>query len=135
MQPLPASTFLNSNDMGSMSDSAEHLAWQTILESIAQESASLKYRLSDMVDQLDGPEYLQMAEYFQSEFLVLDDKMRRLTKELQLFLDEYKIASTSNFSGEQLFRQQENLRRKITGLENRFIGLADDFWQRMVKKS
>ena len=50
----------------------EYNAWMRKIEFFSQENALLKYRLSEMVDNNEGNNFLQMAKYFQNELLLKD---------------------------------------------------------------
>ncbi|MEO5909023.1 MAG: hypothetical protein ABIR50_11640, partial [Ginsengibacter sp.] len=63
----------------------EHESWQRTIEFLRQENALLKYRLSEMVDNNEENNFLQIAEYFQNELLIKDDMLKILIDELQTY--------------------------------------------------
>jgi hypothetical protein len=72
--------------MGIMKDiDNDYQQWTNKLELFRQESALLKYRLSDMVDSDEQNLFLQKAEYFQNELLLKDEMLKKLIKEVQTY--------------------------------------------------
>ena len=62
-------------------------SWLRLIEFFRQENALLKYRLSELVDNNDDRNFLQIAEYFQNEFLLKDDTLKKLLKSVRQYLD------------------------------------------------
>ena len=58
-------------------------SWKKILEDLRQHNALLKYRLSEIVDDNEDRNFLQLAEYFQNELLLKDETLKKLMKDLQ----------------------------------------------------
>lgn len=65
----------------------DYQQWTKALELLRQESALLKYRLSEMVDSDEENLFLQKAEYFQNELLLKDEWLKKLIKEVQYYKD------------------------------------------------
>ncbi len=113
----------------------EDLAWERGLEFFRQESIFLKFRLSEMVDNIEEKNFLQMAEYFQNELLMKDEMINGLKKcmqELSLNL------SNGNGNGKQArFREinskRKGLRNNILQFEKNFLILAKNFNERLLR--
>lgn len=112
----------------------EHNAWKRSLEFYKQENALLKYRLSEIVDEIEGYPFLQTAEYFQNEFLLKDEIIKKLSYSLQSI-----IASIHKNPGEYLHLSEKNiidherLRQNIWQFEQDFTLLSKDFNQKISK--
>lgn len=63
----------------------DYQQWTKKLELFRQESALLKYRLSEMVDSDVENIFLQKAEYFQNELLLKDEMLKKLIEEVQSY--------------------------------------------------
>jgi hypothetical protein len=105
----------------------EHVAWQRSLEHFRQENALLKYRLSEMVDNNEGSKFLQMAEYFQNEFLIVDDMLKNLFKTIHEFSAFFSGLSKEQQICEKTIAEQNKLRNVILQFEKKFFELAKDF--------
>ena len=60
----------------------EHLTWERILEFFRQENAFLKMRLSEVLDQTTDNAFLMLAEQFQNQFIIKDEFMDDLKKDI-----------------------------------------------------
>lgn len=111
----------------------EHDAWQRSIAFRKQENALLKYRLSEMVDYLEGNNFLQTAEYFHNEFLLQDERIRRISGYLAAFLDQFQSLLPEMQLPENLLQARENLRAEILKFEQEFITLSNTFNQKMLR--
>ena len=111
----------------------EQEAWKRSLEFYKQENALLKYRLSEMVDKSEGDHFLQTAEYFQSEFLIKDEWLQRLSHSLQSIQEELQRGKGINQAENKASTLQDELRHQIGQFEHDFIRLSDDFNQKVLK--
>lgn len=105
----------------------EHDAWQRSIAFRKQENALLKYRLSDLVDSSEGDRSLQTAEYFHNEFLLQDERMRRISGELSAFLDQFGSLLPEMQLPVNLLLAHEQLRADILKFEQDFSGMCNNF--------
>ena len=110
----------------------EHKACRRSLEFFKQENALLKYRLSEIVDSNEESGFLQLAEYFQNELLLKDEKLNKLINELHQISDQFR--ELENFKGmpEKLLLIQDQFRRDMLDFENSFLLLSKDFNKKML---
>jgi len=109
----------------------ENQAWERSLEFFKQENILLKYRLSEMVDNIEENNFLQMAEYFQNELLMKDEILNELTKCLQELSG--KIPGGNGEQGaKRKNRKRDGLRQDILQFEKKFLVFAKDFNERLI---
>jgi DNA integrity scanning protein DisA with diadenylate cyclase activity len=108
----------------------EHMSWLRLIEFFRQENALLKYRLSEMVDNNDDSQFLQIAEYFQNEFLLKDEALKKLIKELQDYSD---IIQNKPDLSKQLINAHNNLRNDILQFEEKYTLLSKEFNEKMLQ--
>ena len=107
----------------------ESETWAKLLNSFKQENAFLKTRLSIVIDNKDDKEFLVLAEYFQNQFLLKDEFIRELIKDVyeqEMFLKEPVI---SDILFGTITKKQEKLRKEMRRFEKDFYGLKDKFNQ------
>ncbi len=108
----------------------EHMSWLRLIEFYRQENALLKYRLSEMVDNSEDRHFLQIAEYFQNEFLLKDEALKKLIKELQDYSD---ILQNIPALSPELIKAHNNLRNNILQFEQKYTSLSKDFNEKMLQ--
>lgn len=108
----------------------EHMSWLRLIEFFRQENALLKYRLSEMVDNTEDSQFLQTAEYFQNEFLLKDEALKKLIKELQDYSD---IIQNKPDLSKQLINAHNNLRNDILQFEEKYTLLSKEFNEKMLQ--
>ena len=108
----------------------EHMSWLRLIEFFRQENALLKYRLSEMVDDSEDSQFLQTAEYFQNEFLLKDEALKKLIKELQDYSD---IIQNKPVLSKQLIEAHNNLRNDILHFEEKYTLLSKEFNVKMLQ--
>lgn len=109
----------------------EQRLWKIKLEELKQENVLLKYRLSEMVDINEGSNFMEMAEYFQNELLIADDKLKKLLNSLENFYDQYWKPKNENESSRQTMKDYNKLKNEMIQFENRFISLKKEFNEKM----
>ena len=109
----------------------EHTEWDRRLEFIAQENALLKFRLSEMVDVSEDKDFLQLAENFQNELLIIDEKLHNLIKELKLLSNSFKQLNSVK-EKEVLIREHGYLRKSISVLAEDFLHFTNQFNKKML---
>src|SRR5665213_1563569 len=63
----------------------EHNSLKLKMEHFKQENVLLKYRLSKIVDDNEGKKFLEKAEDFQNELIIIDVLLEKLFNELEKF--------------------------------------------------
>jgi hypothetical protein len=108
----------------------DYQQWAQKLEHFRQESALLKYRLSEMVDSDEENVFLQKAEYFQNELLLKDEMLKKLIKEVQEYKDliENKLYLSKKINALHL-KLQDN----ICEFERQFLILSKEFNDQMLQ--
>lgn len=110
----------------------EYEAWERSLEFFRQENTLLKYRLSEMVDNIEENKFLQMAEYFQNELLIKDEKLNELTKCLQMFSGKMNIVGNQKEGPKEPICELDTLRKNILKFEKKFLVLVKDFNEKLL---
>lgn len=108
----------------------EHSKWQKILEDFRQKNALLKYRLSEIVDDNEDKNFLQMAEYFQNELLLKDEMLKKLMKQLQGFTG---MIENKQMSDENINAKQEKLHVEILQFQKKYLNLSKKFNEKMMQ--
>jgi hypothetical protein len=104
-------------------------SWKKTIENFFQKNALLKYRLSEIVDNNEDGSFLQMAEYFQNQLLLKDEKLKKLTKQLQEISNR---ALTENPTDENI-RKHEKLRKDLCLFEKKYDGLSKEFNEKLMQ--
>jgi hypothetical protein len=103
-------------------------SWKKILEDLRQNNALLKYRLSEIVDNDEDKNFLQLAEYFQNELLLKDEKLKKLLKDLQEINTIIEPRTTpSQNTRESLLK----LHDEILQFKKRYLTLSMEFNEKM----
>ena len=108
----------------------ELMSWLRLIEFYRQENALLKYRLSELVDDSEDKKFLQLAEHYQNEFLLKDDTLKKLLKNVRQYLDWLEDGN-ENASG--VLNNHHILRDEILGFEKNFISVSAEFNQTMLQ--
>ena len=111
----------------------EFNSWKRKLEFFKQENALLKYRLSEMVDFSEGANFLQMAEYFQNELLLNDERLTQLTKRIHQLSDQFSAYETQKNISENFIAVKEKFRTDLLEFEKKFLALSKEFNQKMLQ--
>ena len=105
----------------------ENKTWERSLDFFKQENTLLKNRLSMVVDNKEDKELLIMAEYFLSQFILKDEFIDELKKDV----NQHEKYIIENFSNDNLInkilKKQEKLRNEIGFFEKDFSGLRHEF--------
>lgn len=108
-------------------------AWQKSLDSFRQENALLKYRLSEMVDNNEGSNFLQLAEYFQNELLLIDDTLKKLFIKIDNFSERFGTYKKDEELPEIMTRDYNKLKNDFLRFEGRFLSVKEDFNKKMLE--
>ena len=109
----------------------ENQTWVRLLDFFKQENSFLKNRLSEVVDQKTGKEFLALAEHFQNKFILKDEFIDELKHDVNAqdhSLQENKIAEPETLK-EKFIKQQGKLRNEIEYLEKDFAQLKNEFYK------
>lgn len=110
----------------------EQIEWERSLQAIKQENALLKYRLSEMVDISEGNGFLQLAEYFQNEFLRKDVMLENLIKKLHNISGQAE--SFSSTKAPNHVSDHQDLRAEVLQIEKDFLCLSKEFNEKISEK-
>lgn len=111
-------------------DQEPHL-WKVKLEQFKQENVLLKYRLSEMVDNSEGNQFLQMAEFFQNELLIMDDKLQNLFFQFEQFSNfSQQLKNGKELPGDRT-EDYNKLKNDISQFEKKFLDLSNEFHKKM----
>ena len=106
------------------------MSWLRLIEFYRQENALLKYRLSELVDSSEDKKFLQRAERFQNEFLLEDDTLKKLLKNVRQYLDWLE---DENEKTSDILNNHHILRDEILRFEKNFIRVSATFNQTMLQ--
>jgi len=110
----------------------ELTSWLRLIEFLRQENALLKYRLSELVDNSDDPNFLQIAEYFQNEFLIKDEALKKLIKDLRDYSDI--IQKQEQVLTHPLITHNK-LRKEISQFQEKYSSLSTEFNKKMLQNN
>ncbi|MGN6266751.1 MAG: hypothetical protein ACTHM5_13795 [Ginsengibacter sp.] len=108
----------------------ELMSWLRLIEFYRQENALLKYRLSELVDSSEDKKFLQRAERFQNEFLLEDDTLKKLLRNVRQYLDWLE---DENEKAPDILNNHHVLRDEILRFEKNFIRVSAAFNQTMLQ--
>ena len=109
----------------------EHTEWQRRLDFITQENALLKYRLSEMVDVSENKEFLQLAEDFQNELLLKDEKLQEFINDLKVLSTSFKVQNNAK-EKEKLIKKHSDLRKRLSQFAEDFLHFTNQFNKKML---
>ena len=107
--------------------------FQGSLDFFQQENALLKYRLSEVVDDSEERGFLQLAEYFQNELLLNDERLSHLTKRLHQLNEQIPTYGKNKNSSESFAAIQDKFRTDFLEFETRFQSLSKEFNQKLLQ--
>ena len=106
--------------------------WERSVLFFRQENAQLKTRLSVVTDNNNEKEFVELAEYFQSQFLLIDEIIYKLRIEIKKQSDDIRI-NPQGKKLKELLSNQELIRKKMICLENDFSRLKNEFNQLIMQ--
>ena len=106
------------------------MSWLRLIEFYRQENALLKYRLSELVDDSEDKKFLQLAEHYQNEFLLKDETLKKLLKNVRQYLDWLE---DGNENASAILNNHHIFRNEILRLEESFISVSAKFNQTMLQ--
>ncbi|HUZ59228.1 MAG TPA: hypothetical protein VMU83_10635 [Hanamia sp.] len=105
------------------------------LEHFKQENVLLKYRLSEMVDNNEDHKFLQIAEYFQNELLIADDKLKKLFNKFDEFSAWLRKSENKKELPGEIITEYNKLMKDIFQFENKFMNLSKEFNEKMFENT
>ncbi|MEO6837400.1 MAG: hypothetical protein ABI261_07065 [Ginsengibacter sp.] len=105
------------------------------LEHFKQENVLLKYRLSEMVDNNEGSKFLQLAEYFQNELLITDEKLKKLFHKHEEFSNKHLDPENEKTLSEQIISDYKGLIKEIIQFEKKFVKFKKEFNGEMLENT
>ncbi|MEP7165717.1 MAG: hypothetical protein ABI741_13540 [Ferruginibacter sp.] len=111
----------------------ESQAWCRALDFYLQENAYLKTRLSHVLDNNIDKEFVDLAEYFQSNFIHVDENIKGLQKDI-LLLQRYLKGNPEGMTMDEksMIRQQNKLRNEMGFFEKEFTQQKNKFDQYLI---
>ncbi|HET7119074.1 MAG TPA: hypothetical protein VFI29_21455 [Hanamia sp.] len=113
----------------------EQNLWKIKLEHFKQENVLLKYRLSEMVDNNEGSKFLQMAEYFQNQLLIADERLKKLFNKLEQFSNLFKNARNERELPDKIITNYNKFKKDIFQFEKKFLNLTKEFNEKMLENT
>jgi len=113
----------------------EHTSLKLKMEHFKQENVLLKYRLSKMVDENEGKKFLENAEYFQNELLIIDVLLKKLFNELEEFFGSLPENKNVRPLHEGVTADYTKLKKSFVYFENKFMRLSKEFNEKMLENS
>ena len=105
----------------------ENKTLEKSLDLIKQENTFLKNRLSVVVDIKDSKEFIVLAEYFQTQFILKDDFINELKQDV-IALEKYIKDNSGNVDlTNKVLKKQEKLSNEISFFEKDFAALKQEF--------
>lgn len=103
------------------------ITWNALLNSFKNENSFLIIKLSQVVDGLKDKSLLHKAEYFQNEFIITDEYITELKKDIkihrQLLGNSTEVPGVSSRS----LKNHEKLKNEIVYFEKKFLNLKTEF--------
>ena len=107
-------------------------SWKKILEDLRQQNALLKYRLSEIVDDNEDRNFLQLAEYFQNELLLNDEMLKKLMKDFQEITG---IVKPNEAISDNRHESLVKLHGDILKFKKKYLTLSKEFHEKMPANS
>jgi len=107
----------------------ENQMWSRSIDFFKQENNILKTRLSEVVDQKTGKDFLALAEQFQNRFIVKDEFIDELNHDINAqdrMLKEIILLGSDSLN-EKLIKRQDKLRNEMEYFEKDFAQLRNEF--------
>ncbi|MEO6229102.1 MAG: hypothetical protein ABJB11_07365 [Ferruginibacter sp.] len=108
----------------------ENLTWERELDFFMQENAFLKTRLSKVLDNNMDKNFLELAEQFQSNFILKDEHMKFLIEDIKALQKKLMNCLEGVLSDDKkILQQQEKLHSEMDYFEKNFASLKNEFNQ------
>ena len=107
----------------------ENASWIRLIEFLDQENSYMKNRLSEILDQINDRDNLNLAESFQTQFIIKDDLYEHLLHELKGQARKIKEISADgkDLITQEMKKTQKNFRNQIELIERDHNYLKKDY--------
>jgi broad-specificity NMP kinase len=113
----------------------ECVAWQASLNSLKEESYTLKTTLSEMLDNnTTDKELIALAENFHNLIIEKDEYIKEIAIDAKRQQKKLKELLSAKNIDKTWQTQQQKLRTKIICLEKNFYKMREDFYKKILKK-
>lgn len=103
---------------------------QNKLAQFLNENALLKYMLSEIVDENQEKNFLPVAEHFQNELLLKDEKLKSLSKQI----NELKLDGLGH--EEEIYETKvQNMRKEVLHFQKEYENFSSDFKSKVYKNN
>ena len=133
-KPIPDTVFMNTlKNTGAEQFLYEVQSWGRALDFYKQENAFFKTRLSQVVDHDSDKLFVAAAENFHNKFIVTDEYIADLGRDIRLQMDIIKQALNADPEKEKLMGvRQKKLRGAMSRFEKEIYCLKTDFNEKLV---
>ena len=133
-KPIPDNVFMNTlKNTGAEQFLYETQGWGRALDFYKQENAFLKTRLSQVVDHNSDKSFVAAAENFHNKFIILDEYIADLSRDVRLQLDIIKQALNGDPEKDKVMQlRQKKLRGETERFEKEMCSVKTDFNKRLV---
>ena len=109
------------------------LTWERALDFYKQENAFLKTRLSQILDNNTGKDFVEMAEHFNNRFVFTDDYIASLMQDLWQQKSMLQAAVKGLPANDKLINKyQQKLQAEMEGFEKGIAELKREFNRQVV---
>ena len=105
----------------------ENKTWEKSLNLFKDINNSLKNKLSIAVDAKDEKAFLVLAEYFQNQFVLKDEFIADLKKDLNEQEKKIKEIYIQGNLSTKILKRQDKLRNEMSSFEKNFTSLQNEF--------
>ncbi|MCC6288926.1 MAG: hypothetical protein IT249_13670 [Chitinophagaceae bacterium] len=114
---------------------SECVAWQASLNSLKEESYTLKTTLSEVLDNnTTAKELIAEAEDFHNFIVERDEYIKDISLDVKRQEKKLKEFSSKNTTDKYWQKQQQKLRNEVIYLEKDFAKMREDFYRKFLKK-
>ncbi|MFT4017018.1 MAG: hypothetical protein QM668_08665, partial [Agriterribacter sp.] len=113
----------------------ECVAWQASLNSLKEESYTLKTTLSEVLDNnTTAKELIAEAEDFHNFIVERDEYIKDISIDAKRQEKKLKEFSAKNIPDKHWQKQQQKLRNEVAHLQKDFVKMREDFYRKFLKK-
>lgn len=107
----------------------ETSTWIRLIDFLHQETAYLKTRLSEVLDEIDDKEHLALAEHFQNQFIIKDDVYDHMKHDLKKHIENWQqyIYTENTPLNQSLLKIHTRLKEQIDYIERDHSILRKDY--------
>jgi len=105
--------------------------WEVLLTALKQENGILILKLSLLVDDNSGREFLSRAEYFHNEFITRDEYVQELEKDI---IEQFQIMKDGQKLMLSFSKKHDKLRNEINAFAKNYESLKSEFGNYLLDK-